>query len=188
MLNQVQPQTAGLLISEPFMLDENFRRAVVLLASHSQEEGTIGYILNQKSEYLLRDLFPDCPEATFPVYVGGPVAEDTLHFFHRCYDRMNSGTDLGNGIYWGGNFETLKLLINNNQIGDDEIRFFAGYSGWEVGQLDRELEQNSWLVTNKYDPNFVFSDRDENLWRDIVKALGPRYAHMVNFPENPLWN
>ncbi|WP_207427356.1 YqgE/AlgH family protein [Pedobacter sp. SYSU D00535] len=187
MLNQIKPTTGSLLISEPFMLDPNFKRSVVLLAEHN-EEGTVGYVLNQKSDFLLRDIITECPEANYPIYVGGPVGTDALHFVHRCFDRMNSGTEIAKDIYWGGNFETLKLLINNNQIDESEIRFFVGYSGWDVGQLDRELEQNSWLVTNKYNPTFLFTDEEENLWRDIVIGLGPKYAHIANFPENPLWN
>ena len=186
MLNPIAPHTGSLLISEPFMLDPNFKRSVVLLAEHN-DEGTVGYVLNQKSDYLLRDLIPDCWDALFPIYVGGPVGNDTLHFLHRCYDRMNTGTEIANGIYWGGSFETLKLLINNYQIEDNEIRFFVGYSGWSPEQLDKEQQQNSWLVTNKYNPELLFSE-EENLWRDIVVGLGPKYAHIASFPENPLWN
>jgi putative transcriptional regulator len=187
MLNQIPPRTGSLLISEPFMMDPNFKRSVVLLSEHT-DEGTVGYVLNQKSDYYLEDLIPDFKDARFPVYVGGPVGNDTLHFIHRCYDRMNSGMEVGSGIYWGGNFETLKLLITNNQVADNEIMFFLGYSGWDFGQLDKELEQNSWLVTNTYNPDLLFADEEENLWKDIVLGLGPKYAHIVNFPENPLWN
>ncbi|RXF68876.1 YqgE/AlgH family protein [Arcticibacter tournemirensis] len=187
MLNEVQPKTASLLISEPFMLDPNFKRSVVLLAEHN-EEGTIGYVLNQKSDFVLSDVIAECADASFPIYIGGPVGNDSLHFLHRCYDRMNSGTEIGKGIYWGGNFETLKLLISNKQVQENEIRFFVGYSGWDIGQLAGELVQNSWLVTNQYNPDFIFTEEEENLWKDIVIGLGPKYAHIVNFPENPMWN
>jgi putative transcriptional regulator len=187
MLNEIPPVTGSLLISEPFMMDPNFKRSVVLLSEHN-EEGTVGYVLNQKSDFLLKDLVPDFEGATNPVYVGGPVGNDTLHFIHRCYDKMLSGTEIANGIYWGGNYETLKLLINNHEIEENEVMFFVGYSGWDVGQLDKELEQNSWLVTNKYSVDLLFADEEENLWKDIVIGLGPKYAHIVNFPENPLWN
>lgn len=186
MLNPIAPHTGSLLISEPFMLDPNFKRSVVLLAEHN-EDGSVGYVLNQKSDYVLKDLIPECGEAMFPIYVGGPVGNDTLHFLHRCNDRMNSGVEIANGIYWGGSFETLKVLISSGQINDHEVRFFIGYSGWSLDQLDREQKQNSWLVTNRYNPELLFSE-EENLWRDIVIGLGPKYAHIVNFPENPLWN
>jgi putative transcriptional regulator len=115
------------------------------------------------------------------------VATDTLHFIHRCYDRMISGTEIVDGIYWGGDFELLKQLINNKEIADHEVMFFVGYSGWEVGQLENELEQNSWLVSNSVNTDLLFAE-EENLWKDIVKGLGPKYAHIANFPENPLWN
>ena len=187
MINSIAPETGSLLLSEPFMLDPNFKRSVVLLAEHNQE-GTIGYVMNQKSGYFLEDLIPDLSDAMFPVYVGGPVGNDTLHFIHRCNDRMNSGTEIAKGIYWGGNFETMKLLINSHEVSEDEVRFFLGYSGWELGQLDRELTQNSWLVTNKFNAEFLFAEDEEDLWRNVIKGLGPRYAHIVNFPENPQWN
>jgi putative transcriptional regulator len=187
MLNSVQPQTGSLLISEPFMMDPNFKRSVVLLAEHG-DEGTVGYVLNQKSDYVLSDIIPDCYDSQLPVYIGGPVGTDTLHFIHRCNDRLSSGTEIGKGIYWGGNFETLKLLVNNNQISEDEIRFFVGYSGWDAQQLDKELQQNSWLVTDTYTAEFLFAEEDTRFWKDIVIGLGPKYAHIANFPENPMWN
>ncbi|WP_423147218.1 YqgE/AlgH family protein [Rubrolithibacter danxiaensis] len=187
MLSNSNPQIGSLLLSEPFMLDPNFKRSVVLLTEHN-EQGTIGYVLNHRSDYILKDVVSDFGEAEFTVYIGGPVANDTLHFIHRCYDRMNSGTEISNGIYWGGNFETLKLLIENRMVTEDEIKFFVGYSGWGDSQLQDELEQNSWLVTNTFNTSYVFVNDDENLWKDVVLGLGPKYAHIANFPENPLWN
>lgn len=187
MLTSQTPGVSSLLLSEPFMQDPNFKRSVVLLTEHS-EAGTIGYILNQRSNLFVKDLLPDCANASYPVYIGGPVGNDTLHFIHRCYDRMNSGIEVGDGVYWGGNFEVLKLLINNNQVSDDEIRFFVGYSGWGEEQLKNEIDQNSWLISNKYNPEILFINDDENLWKEIVIAMGPKFAHIVNFPENPMWN
>lgn len=187
MLNKDQPSKGSLLISEPFMLDPNFKRSVVLLAEHN-EEGTIGYVLNQKSELLLNQVMPDCGNADFPIYIGGPVGTDTLHFVHICNDRLNSGQEVAKGIYWGGNFETLVILINSGQIDKSEIKFFIGYSGWEPGQLESELEQNTWMVLNTFKPDWITNNNNDNLWKEIIAELGPKYAHIANFPENPLWN
>ncbi len=187
MLNSDEPKTSSLLVSEPFMLDPNFKRTVVLLTEHT-EEATIGYILNQRSNLLLKDIVEDCYDTNFPVFVGGPVANDTLHFIHNCYDRINSGIKIAEGVYWGGNFETLKLLVNNNQIEENEIKFFVGYSGWGEGQLHNELDQNSWLVTNTYNPSVLYVDDEENLWKEVVRGLGPKFSHIANFPHNPMWN
>ncbi|MDQ1138732.1 putative transcriptional regulator [Pedobacter agri] len=187
MLNNIKPKTGRLLISEPFMADPNFKRSVVLLTEHGAD-GTVGYILNQVGNLLLKDVIQDLWDANNHIYFGGPVAADTLHFIHRAYDKLQSGEEIGNGIYWGGNFETLKILINSNAIQEDEIKFFMGYSGWDDGQLTRELEQNAWMVGDISHPDLIFNNDDEKLWRDVVVNLGPKYAHVSNFPTDPSLN
>jgi putative transcriptional regulator len=186
MINQGHPQSGSLLVSEPFMLDPNFKRSVVLLTEHSTA-GSVGFVLNQRSDFILSDIIPECYDCSFPVYVGGPVGNDTLHFIHRSYDKLQGGIQIKDGLYWGADFETLKELININQIHPQEIRFFVGYSGWGEVQLANELEQNSWLVSNKFSLDALFGD-EENLWKEVVIGLGPKYAHIANFPENPMWN
>lgn len=187
MLSPNKHTHGSLLVSEPFMLDPNFRRSVVLLAEHNGD-ANIGFVLNQRSELLLSDIMPDCWNAYFPIFIGGPVAKDTLHFIHRCYDRLNSGAEIMKDVYWGGDFEYLKELIMKNEVRPHEVRFFVGYSGWGEEQLVAELEQNSWLVSNQYSPDILFGEDEENLWREAVINLGPKYAHIANFPENPMWN
>lgn len=187
MLSPHKPQSGSLIVSEPFMSDPNFKRSVVLL-TECEEAGAVGFILNQRSDLLLNDLITDLKGADFPVYFGGPVAPDTLHFVHSCYDKLNSGIEIRDRVYWGGNFETIKVLFNNNQLSHEEIKFFVGYSGWGAGQLNEEIDQNSWLVTDKYSPEVIFVEDEENLWREVVIGLGPKYAHIANFPENPQWN
>ncbi|MEY3679094.1 MAG: hypothetical protein RI924_1235 [Bacteroidota bacterium] len=177
----------SLLISEPFMPDPNFKRSVVLMTEH-REEGSVGYILNQKSNLFLKDLIQDCWQSELPIYIGGPVAGDTLHFIHRAYDRLQSGTQIFEDVYWGGNFESLKLLINHDQIHADELKFFVGYSGWEPDQLGEELQQKSWILTNQYPQTIAFESQVDELWKEVVLTLGPKFAHLANFPENPMWN
>ena len=187
MLSSITPASGRLLISEPFMNDPNFKRSVILLAEHS-EEGTLGYVLNHLSDYKLSDVLPDVAYSEMPVYVGGPVANNTLHFIHRCPEKIDGGVEIWDGIYWGGSFETVKELIATFQITENEIKFFAGYSGWTPGQLDVEIEENTWIVANKFNPELVFNHDEQNVWREVVISLGQRYAHIANFPENPTLN
>jgi putative transcriptional regulator len=187
MLSSITPASGRLLISEPFMNDPNFKRSVILLAEHS-EEGTLGYVLNHLSEYKLSDVLPDVAYSEMPVYVGGPVANNTLHFIHRVPEKIDGGVEIWDGIYWGGSFETVKELIATFQINENEIKFFAGYSGWTPGQLDVEIEEDTWIVANKFNSELVFNYDEQNVWREVVISLGQRYAHIANFPENPTLN
>lgn len=189
MTNKSSLKVKSLLISEPFMLDPNFTRSVVLVCEHN-EEGTLGLILNQPSSLFLKDAIEmeGIQETSFPLYIGGPVEMDSLQFIHKCFDRLNSGVELGDGIYWGGNFEALKLLMRNGEIKEDEIKFFLGYSGWSDKQLEDEMKENTWIISNDFNPDLVFVNAEENLWKEVVINLGPKYAHIAQFPVNPSWN
>lgn len=187
MLNNIPPAKGRLLISAPFLSDPNFKRSVVLLADH-HDEGSLGFILNQPSSLWLKDLVPDLWEANFQVFIGGPVEVDTIHFIHCCYDKLGSGEEIGPGMYWGGNFETLKILINNNSINPAEVKFFLGYSGWDTGQLDEEIDSNTWIISDKFHRDMVFTADEEALWREVLINLGPKFAHIRNFPSHPSLN
>ncbi len=187
MLSRTEPSAGKLLISEPFLSDPNFKRAVVYMVEH-EEEGSVGFIINQPSALVLKDLVPDLWEADYQVFIGGPVQVDTLHFVHRCYDRLQSGEPIGKGIYWGGNFETLKILVNNHAIEKEEIKFFLGYSGWGKQQLQEEIHGNTWIVSDQYHPKVIFGADEEALWREVIINLGPRYAHISRFPSDPNLN
>ena len=187
MLSPTSAAAGRLLISEPFMMDPNFKRAVILLTEYAGK-GAMGFVLNHLSEYLLGDLMPDLAYSEFPVYIGGPVAYDTLHFIHCCPEKIAGGVDLGNGIFWSGDFENVRSLITDYSLNQDEIKFFAGYSGWTPDQLDAEIAEDTWIVADKFKPGIVFNNDEQNLWKEVVISLGQRYAHIANFPEDPAMN
>ncbi|MCO5935378.1 YqgE/AlgH family protein [Mucilaginibacter sp. RB4R14] len=187
MLSPIAAAAGRLLISEPFMPDPNFKRSVILLTEYS-EAGAMGFILNHQTEMMLGDILPDVSYSKIPVYMGGPVAENTLHYIHRCPDKVDGGIEIWDGIFWGGDFEQIKELITNYQLTEDEIKFFTGYSGWTQGQLDDELREDAWIVANKFETDAIFSNSEHNLWKEAVISLGQRYAHIANFPENPTLN
>lgn len=187
MLSKILPTKGTLLISEPFMADPNFKRTVVLLVENNNE-GTVGYVLNQKSDFLLKDVISECWDANMQVFLGGPVATDTLHFIHNVPEKIGGGVDLGNGLFWGGDFETLKAQINAYKVKDDEIKFFIGYSGWSQDQLVDELEVNAWIVSDKVDADMILADGEGSIWKEAVLNMGVKYAHITNFPQDPTLN
>mgnify|MGYP001217473955 CR=1 FL=1 len=182
----LEPEVGRILVSEPFLLDSYFKRSVILLGEHGTE-GSVGFILNKPTDLTLNDALEDFPPFEMPLYFGGPVQTDTIHFLHTMGDKLEGSKLILPGIYWGGSLEMLKLLIDTNQINKDEIRFFAGYSGWEPSQLDAELKGRTWLVS-KCKKDFAFSTQPEELWGQVLRNMGSQYAILANFPEDPSLN
>lgn len=129
----------------------------------------------------------DVNDIAAPVYIGGPVQQDTLHFIHRA-DYLEGGTEISDGLFWGGNFEQLLILMNTKQLNPDDFRFFVGYSGWGAGQLKDELKSNSWIVANYATPGLIFDEDGTDLWKVVLKQLGGRYNVYSNYPTDPRLN
>ena len=166
------------------MMDGCFRRSVVLLTEYSKD-GAIGFILNKMLPISLDDVMEDFPADGSFLSIGGPVAANTLHYLHT-FAHIPDSIEIVNGIYWGGNVETVRQLLSISVMKPDDIRFFLGYSGWTVGQLDEELKNHSWLVADVRPSQIIHPSRD--LWQDSVKSMGEKYQHWTTFPENPTLN
>ena len=91
--------------------DLEFNKAVILIAK-SDNEGTIGFILNKKSNYLLSDINSGSKELNIPIYKGGPVMIDTIHFIHKKTKLFQKSTKITNEIYWGNEFEKAVELYD----------------------------------------------------------------------------
>jgi putative transcriptional regulator len=182
----LDPQVGRILVSEPFLLDSYFKRSVILLGEHSPE-GTVGFILNKPTDLNLNDALEDFPVFDAPLYFGGPVQTDTIHFLHTLGEKLEGSKKIVPGIWWGGNLETLKLMIETSQLKPDDVRFFAGYSGWEPNQLEDELKGRTWLISN-CKKDFAFTEHPEELWGQVLRTMGSQYAILANFPEDPSLN
>jgi putative transcriptional regulator len=186
LLLMTQPAPGILLIADPFLKDPNFMRTVVLLTEH-REDGTIGFVLNRQYENTLDELIPEVEGHKLPVYYGGPVQMNTIHFLHRYPDEIQGGIEVMKGIYWGGDFDAVIDLINNGKADPEKIRFYIGYSGWSSGQLDTEMTEKTWLTVEAV-KKLVFHPNAEEIWRDSLKHMGGEYEMMINFPIDPQLN
>ncbi len=185
--NKVLPEPGSLLLSEPFMMDPNFKRTVVMLCEHIEDGGTVGFILNRPLNIQVCDALVDFDEVKNELFYGGPVAQDTLHYLHRYGDVIEDSMQVTNDIYWGGNFEQLGNMLKEGSIDQKNIKFFLGYSGWNPGQLIGEMEDNSWIVTPAKS-HYVFEISDKELWKKVLSDLGGEYKQIVNYPEDPILN
>ncbi len=182
----IEPGPGILLIADPFLKDPNFLRTVVFLCDH-KEEGSFGFVLNRQYENKLGDLIPELEGNQLPVYYGGPVQIDTIHFLHQYPDEIPGGQEILKGVYWGGDFDAAVNMLKNDQTDETKIRFYIGYSGWGEGQLETEMKEKTWL-TVKATRKLIFHPDTEEIWKDSLKHLGGDYEIMVNFPIDPQLN
>ncbi len=184
--NNVAPQKGRILIAEPFLSGNYFNRSVVLLVAYS-DKGAVGFILNKQVEFPLQQAFSDFPEFDTTVYLGGPVSTDSIYFLHKLGKKIPGSIHVLGDLYWGGDFDAIKREIRLGFIQPSDIRFFLGYSGWDAGQLEEELKEDSWLVTD-VEAAAVMEDLSEDSWFEFVKRAGSRYSVWQNFPQNPSFN
>lgn len=168
------------------MGDLSFNRSVILLADHN-ESGSVGFIINKPLKYTIQDLIPEI-NADFKIYNGGPVEQDNLYFIHNIPELIPNSIEISDGIYWGGEYESTKDLINCGKINKDNIRFFLGYTGWEVDQLETEMEESSWIIAKNNYENKIIGKATSHFWQKQIKELGGDYLIWSNTPENPALN
>jgi len=111
----IDPGIGILLISDPFLKDPNFMRTVVFLCEH-RENGSFGFVLNRKFENTIDELIPELDKFKIPVYYGGPVQPDTIHFLHQYPEEIPGGVEVMNGVYWGGDFERVVDMIKKSHF------------------------------------------------------------------------
>ncbi|MEM1327621.1 MAG: YqgE/AlgH family protein [Bacteroidota bacterium] len=179
-------ESGNILLAEPFMWDDNFRRSAVVLCEH-HPEGSLGFIMNRPMDMRVDELISDFPEFDSHVYFGGPVQTDTIHYIHAVGDLLEDSVKIVDGVYWGGSFDKLKVLIDNQLILPKDIRFFVGYSGWSGGQLAEEMERGSWITAPMF-ANYLFKSNPTNLWRMIMHNKGNAYTVIAQMPEAVDWN
>lgn len=185
-MTTLKPTKGRLLIAEPSILsDSSFNRSVVLLTEHD-ENGSVGFIFNKPAPYSINDLIPDI-ESELTVYYGGPVSEDNLYFVHKVPELIPDSIEIGNGIFWGGNFEVIQSLLKDDILSEKDIRFFLGYSGWSQKQLEEELQTTSWLIVENEFKN-LFTINHGNFWKNEMIKYGGIYQLWANSPKDPRLN
>lgn len=182
--NDVKPSEGKLLISEPLLTDDFFSRSVVLLVSELNDSFT-GLILNLRSGKNLADVMEGIENETLPLFYGGPVKTDVLFCIHK-FDFISGCDKIGDNLFIGGDFDDLRELVNSGFANESNIRFFVGNSGWEAGQLNDEIDFNSWLVASSPE-GFVFGS-DCGMWKKSLDLVDERYKIWKNFPIDPELN
>ncbi len=185
--NNLTPQKGRVLISEPFLQDNYFKRSIVLITEHDDIEGSIGFVLNKPIDIAINDIIDDFPETNASLSLGGPVNTNTLHYIHTLGDIIPDSNPVIGNVYWGGDFDVVEKLIKSGNITNSQIKFFLGYSGWSPNQLEEELENSAWLVS-ELTPEEIMGDISKSYWKRLLQKKGKKYEMWSNFPEDPELN
>lgn len=186
----MQSLTGNLLIAIPDLNDPNFFRTVVFLFQHSAEEGASGVILNRPSDVTVAKVWAEVANAPSNcqdfVNIGGPV-EGPLIALHTSL--MFAEIPVIPGVSMSLGRENLNELVGQAGENEQRLKIYSGYSGWEPGQLESEIEQGGWL-TLAATPDHVF-DSPEGLWKQVCDQVGHDVlkSHLGNhMPDDPSMN
>lgn len=173
-----------LLIASPALLDPNFARSVVLVTEHT-EDGAMGIVLNRPSETPVAEAVPELASVApdEPVFVGGPVQPEALVVLGEFADHSAAAWIVVADVGLVAAQTDLAELARALRRG----RVYAGFSGWGPGQLESELEGESWIVEPPI-PAELFPDDPEGLWRKVLARKGGRFALVATMPDDPSMN
>jgi len=170
-----------ILIAEPTLNDPTFSRSVILLCEHNSE-GSIGFVVNKKLSINVQDAIKKFPKKNVPVYLGGPVQQNSLFFIHPYGDLIQESKYITNDLYWGGMYNQLHSYLKKDLIDIRKIHFYIGYSGWVKGQLKQELKEKSWIVED-FDISEFYTDSSP-IWKKRLMNMDDKRKIWANTPDN----
>jgi putative transcriptional regulator len=184
-MNETGTSLAGrLLIAMPGLADPNFWQSVVLLGSHSDEDGAFGLVINRELDVEMHDILEELgletDESDLPgVLAGGPVqpSHGFVLFEHTSFEAADDDIVVSDSIIVSGSTETLAKLTREPAA--TNYFLLLGYAGWHPGQLEREIENNSWVVA-PFDPAILFDVPVDERWSAALQSIGIEPGTLVD--------
>lgn len=170
------PREGALLVAEPFLNDDYFNHAVITLIDYEAGKSAMGIVMNRASGYTLGQMiegFED--DVNIPVFVGGPMSRNRMFYIHRLGGLFSGSVEIMPGLWIGGDYSEVLQYVRDGYPTENLMRFFIGYSGWDAGQLEKEIADHVWAVTSAMPPESMLTDADDTYWHKVVKKMGVRY-------------
>jgi len=174
--------TGKILIAMPGIGDPRFNRSVILLCGHS-DEYAMGLVLNKPmDDLILPDLLTQLgieQDITLPetfVLDGGPVASDRGFVVHSG-DYFSDGAtmDVGDDLCMTATHDVLKSIASGGA--PHRATMALGYAGWGAGQLEYELAENAWIVTDPH-ADIIYGLEHKRKWERTLELMGVNPAHL----------
>ena len=166
-----------ILIASPYMLHGDvFHKSLIYVLTHTQD-GSVGLIVNHPVNRMpLKSLFKALDKETeigsdlsLPIYLGGPIELEKAFLLHSGDYDKNLLFKFQDNLAVSSNAEILKDLAKGS--GPSNSMFIVGYTVWKKGELEAELENNYWIVSD-CDKELIFSETDDRKWNTALKKLG----------------
>lgn len=138
---------AGTFIKSTSALDNTYFEDTSIYITEHNDRGAMGFVISRPFNRSLNELEEFKDSISFPLYEGGPVDQEHIFFLHMRPDLIEQGARIGNGIYLGGNFNQVLECLNSGTLGADHIKLFVGYCGWNKDELEAEINEGSWEIT-----------------------------------------
>lgn len=173
-----------LLISGGGLYDPNFRHTVVLIGEHD-EAGAVGVILNHPLDVTVEATIPALSDLVEPgayVFEGGPVEP---HQAVLLVEGASPGL-VDVPVFGAVGFLTgeIPAAVRPHVL---RARVFLGHAGWGPGQLEAELEADSWILEDATTED-LFTGAPDSLWRRVLERKGPPYTTIARIPFDPSMN
>lgn len=172
-------QCGEVLIAKPFMPASPFSRKVILITQHD-EQGTTGLILNDPGNITVREAFDMLP-VDQPLYTGGSVETHLVTFLHN-FNGFREALSLNNGLFWGGSHDYLEKLLKTRPTAGCQLKFFAGVSIWQSGELEAEILADYWWTTD-ISPNELFNDSITDLRSYLLLRDNSLFGVLNDIPD-----
>lgn len=169
-----------LLISTPDTTGDIFSRSVILIVEHNHE-GAFGLILNKRHRNISAKL-ETITGFEVNIYEGGPVETDKIFFIVKGSPITENALAINSNFYVSEDIETIFSALIEHSLEADQVKIFAGYSGWSSQQLENEIQRKFWtVVDDAYQLDYT-SSTGETLWRQIMQNLGGQNLLWMNTP------
>lgn len=168
-----------LIIALPDLMDPNFHQSVTLMVQHNSD-GALGLTLNRPTRLTVKQAWSDLDETSSPcnhtglVYLGGPCPGPMM-ILHTLAEYAQ--IQVCAGVYFTADPEDITHLLEHN---GEPMRCFATHSGWAPGQLEAEVEHESW-ITRPARAEDVF-EAGPRQWIDLLRQINPSQAAIVDNP------
>ncbi|MGH9584844.1 MAG: YqgE/AlgH family protein [Bryobacteraceae bacterium] len=162
-------RAGSLLVATEKLGDPAFAKSVILIVSRDNQ-GTIGLMINRRTDVPLSKIFPERKRAgSDPVYIGGPVELTLVQALLRSPSPIREATRVIGAVYSTSDKDVIERNIDS-RASPSKFRMYLGYAGWGPGQLESEIRLGAWSVETG-SAGVVFDSHPDSLWARLNARL-----------------